>query len=111
MKNSFYGAILLFAAFTLVSMVRCLIFQHKLYKYLLEKHTEKWKDLTTVLGVGPGYANGLKAMKFLFSKDDLSDPEVLRLKVIVRNSFIHTFGGMITVFFTFCVMVWFCQKS
>lgn len=111
MKNGFYGAILLFAVFMIISALRCLFYQHKLLKYLLKNHTEKWKYITTVLGFGPGYANGLRVIKFLFGKDYSDDPEVLRLKTIVRNAFIHTFGGMITTFTTFVLMVWFCPKS
>ena len=110
MNKGFYIAILLFGAFTILSMVRFFVFQHRLCRYLLEKHTEKWKYLTSVLGSGPGYANSLRGMKFLFSKDDLGDPEVLRLKVIVRNSFIYALVGMVTVFVTFCVATAFAPQ-
>jgi hypothetical protein len=105
MKTSFYGALILFGAYTIVSIIRFMLYQHKLARYLLENHTEKWKELTTVLGVGPGYANSYRGFKFFFGKEYLDDPEVLRLKVIVRNSFIYSFVGMITTFFTFFVMV------
>jgi len=79
-------------------------------KYLLEKQTEKWKELTTVLGFGPGYANSFRGLKFLFSKEYLGDPEVLRLKVIVRNSYIYTFIGMVAIFLAFWLLVVFCLK-
>ena len=64
MKTSFHGALILFGAYTGFSLIRFALYQHKLYRYLLENHTEKWKDLTTVLGHGPGYANGYKAFKY-----------------------------------------------
>lgn len=105
MENSLYIGLFLFLAFLIFSMIRFFIYQHKLMQYLLEYHTEKWKDLTTVWGFGPGLANSFRGMKFLFGKDDLGDSEVLRLKVIVRNSFIHTLGGMFTIFFWWCFMV------
>ena len=105
MKTSFYGTLILFGAFTIASIIRLAIYQHKLYRYLLENHTEKWKDLTTVLGYGPGYANSFRGFKFLLGKEYLGDPEVLRLKVIVRNSILYIFAGIITFFFTFFVMI------
>jgi hypothetical protein len=111
MKNTFYGAILLFAVFMIISAIRFLFYQHKLLNHLLKNHTEKWTELTTVLGFGPGYANSHKGLKFLFSKNYLGDPEVLHLKIIVRNSFIYTIMGMIIVFLTFCVMVASCPAQ
>jgi hypothetical protein len=105
MKNGFYGALLLFGVFTILSVIRSFIYQHKLVRYLLENHTEKWKELTSFLDYGPGYTNSIRGFKFLFSKEYLDDPEVLRLKVIVRNSYIYVFSGVITIFFTFFVMV------
>ena len=105
MKNSFYGTLILFGAFTVFSLIRFMLYQHKLARYLLENHTEKWKELTTVLGYGPGYANSYRGFKFFFGKEYLDDPEVLRLMVIVRNSFMYFIGGAITTFFTFFVMV------
>ncbi len=100
-----FGTIFLFVG-TILFGIRVLIYQHKLYHYLLKHHTEKWKKLTTVFGFGPGLANGLRGMKFLYSKDYLDDSEVLRLKVIIRNSFILTLGGMFaTLFWSFIVDV------
>ena len=105
MKNSFHGALILFGAFTVFSWIRFVLYQHQLAKYLLKNHTEKWKELTTILGNGPGYANSYRGFKFLFGKEYLDDPEVLRLKVIVRNSIMYFIGGSITTFFTF--LSWF----
>jgi len=87
----------------MISWIRFMVYQHKLANYLREHHTEKWKYLTTIAGFGPGYANSRKGMKFIFSKEDLNDAELLRLKVITRNSFIHTIGGGITAFISFAV--------
>jgi len=39
---------------TVISAVRCNVLHHKFYKYLGEKHTEKWIELKTILGFGPG---------------------------------------------------------
>ena len=39
MKTSFYGALILFGAYTVFSLIRFALYQHKLYRYLLENHT------------------------------------------------------------------------
>lgn len=83
-----------------VSMIRCLIYQHILLKRLREKYTEKWKEITTLPGLGPGFVNGPKGLSFIFGSDDLDDPEILRLKVITRNSFLYAITGMIAAFVT-----------
>jgi hypothetical protein len=79
-------------------------------RYLLRNHTEKWKELTSVGDFGPGYANSIRGSKFLFGKEYLGDPEVLRLKVIVRNSYIFTIMGGVMVFLSFALAAWFSQK-
>ncbi len=104
-QNIEYGFFLILGL-TLISAVRCVVLQHKCYKYLREKHTEKWKELTTILGFGPGSVNSLRGMKFLFSKEYLGDPELLRRKVIFRNSLIHTITGIVAVFIMFCIMAY-----
>jgi hypothetical protein len=45
-----------------------------------------------------GLANGQKALAFLFSREDLNDAEVLRLKVLTRNSFILQLAGFVALF-------------
>ena len=97
-KYGLYGGFILLVAHAIISMIRCLIYQAKLFKYLQAKHIEKWKYLTTVWRFGPGCVNNIRGIGFLFSKDDLGDPEVLRLKVIVRNAFIHTVTGFPAAF-------------
>ncbi len=103
-KGSFIGAVILFGIVAILSGIRFLVYQQKLMNYLLTHHTEKWKELTTFLGYGPGYANTFRGSKFLSSKDDLGDPEVLRLKVIVRNSYKYMVGGVLTTFVTIAMM-------
>ena len=108
--SSYYLGVLIFAVFAISSAARFFIYQRKLMKYLLEKHTEKWNDLTTIIGYGPGYANSLKGIRFLFGKDYLNDPGILRLKVIVRNSFLYTLFGMMGTSLAFCIAVAWSQK-
>ena len=97
MKYGLYGAVFLFSLFTIVSIVRCIVSLCKFNKYLREKHTEKWKYLTTIPGFGPGCKNDIRMLKFMFSKDDLGDRDVLRLKVLSRNSIIYMVTGLVAV--------------
>jgi hypothetical protein len=88
---------------TIISAARLMYYQHRCCKYLREKHTEKWKEITTIFGFGPGLVNGIKGMKFLLGKDDLGDPEFLRLKILFRNSLIYLVTGIGATFIMFCI--------
>jgi len=79
--------------------------QYKLLVYLRENHFEKWEKLTTILGFGPGLSNGFRGIPFLYSKDDLDDPDVRRLKVKIRNSIALVLLTMLGTFLTFAVLV------
>ena len=94
MKYGLYLGIFMLSSLTIVSIVRSVVFLYKLNKHLREKHTEKWKYLTTIPGFGPGCKNDLRVLKFLFSKDDLGDPELLHFKIIARNSIIYMVTGL-----------------
>ncbi len=90
---------------SVISWARLYIFQRKLFDYLRENHPDTWKELTTVLMFAPGYANSRRTRKFLFSKDDLGDPEVLHLKVTTRNSHLCTVAGFAGIFLLWVLTV------
>jgi hypothetical protein len=52
----------------------------RLMEYLKKCHFEKWKDLTYVPGFGSGGTNSFRALGFVYSEDNLSDPHVRFLK-------------------------------
>jgi len=110
MKYGLYAGLFLFLLFTIVSIVRCIASLYKLNRHIREKHTEKWKYLTTLPGFGPGCKNDIRMLKFVFGKDDLGDPEVLRLKVIVRNSIIYHITGIVAVFIMSVLIMLFHAK-
>jgi len=85
----------IFICIIVFSIILCLFYQHKLLKYLREKHYEKWKYLTTIRGMGPGWVNGFRGVPFLFNCEDLSDMRVIHLKQITRNFIILTITGAI----------------
>ncbi len=105
MRVGLYVGLVLLIVATLISMLRAAIYQHRLAKYLMMNHTETWKELTTIWGIGPGMLNSRRGMKFFKGSDYLNDPEVLRMKTIVRNSFVYTITGFVAVFFWWCIIV------
>jgi len=97
-NSIFMIGLLVLGGVTIISMIRGLVFQHKLWDHLRSNHTEKWQDLTFIGKWGLGLANGQKAIAFLFSREDLNDAEVLRLKVLTRNSFVLQLAGFVALF-------------
>ncbi len=96
---------------TIISWIRYIIWQHKCYKYLRQEHTEKWKELSTVLGIGPGFANGVRGIKFFCGKEDFGDPEIVYLKVKIRNAFIYAATGVGATIITFFIMAYaYCKQ-
>ena len=74
----------------------------RLMSYLRKHHNEKWADLTTVLGFGPGNANGFRSVPWLFSSDTLDDPTLGRLKSDYRKFIYLTLTAFIG-FPIFCI--------
>ena len=66
-------------AICIILMVIATVANWKLLSYLKKSHYEKWEEITTIPGLGPGNHNGFRAMKFLKSKDTLNDPVLEKL--------------------------------
>ena len=105
MENILNGIPIFFFVCIGIMMLRCYVYQKKLLRYLIENHTEKWKELTTVWGIGPGMANSFKGFKFLYGKDYLDDDEVLRLKNKIRNSYSLILFFVFITFISFLFVV------
>lgn len=97
-NSIFTIGLLTIGSITILSMINILIYQHKLWEHIRKNHAERWKDLTFIGKWGLGLANGQKALTFLFSREYLNDNEVLRLKVITRNSVLYLFAGFLSLF-------------
>jgi hypothetical protein len=80
-----------------ISIIRLFYYDHKLCRLLLEKHPEKWEELTTIPGLGSGFNNLSRSLQFIFSKEDLGDKEILYLKVKYKSSLIFFFLGIIAL--------------
>ena len=57
----------------------------RLMGYLRKHHPAKWAELTTFLGLGPGWVNGFRSVPWLYSADTLGDPGVAQLKSDYRQ--------------------------
>jgi len=104
-NSIFMIGLLTIGAITILSIINVLIYQHKLWGHVRKNHAEKWKDLTFTGKWGLGLANGQKSLVFLFSRENLNDPEVLRLKVITRNSFLYQLAGFLGLFVWATIMM------
>jgi len=69
---------------------------HKLREYLRKNHSAKWEYLTYIPFFGSGGYNGFRLLPFLYSKDDLGDPNVAELKKRGRRFIVLA----LTIFFT-----------
>ena len=97
---------------TIVSVIRLNILQHQFYNYLRKNHFEKWKELTTIFGFGPGMVNGKKALKFILKNDnDIDDPEYFYYKIKCRNALTYVITGIGAIFITFFIAVYACTKK
>lgn len=86
--------ILFFSELVLLAIL--MFYQHKVSSLLREKFPEKWKQLTTTFGIGPGCQSGFKGVKFYFEKDEIDDPEIIHFKLVVRNCILcFVFMGLI----------------
>jgi hypothetical protein len=96
-----------------ISAIRGITLLRSCSQYLLKHHTEKWKELTTVFGFGPGLGNGLRTIKFLFGADYLDDPELLHLKTMCRNWILYTANSLLVSFamFFWLAVLWTKQQS
>lgn len=105
MKIGLWVCLIFLISITIFSWVRFITFQHKLWNYLFENYVDKWKELTSIGDFGPGIANSRRGIKFLFSREDFNDADLLRLKVISRNAFLYVITGFIAIFFWAFIMV------
>ena len=69
----------------------------RLIEYLRKNHHDKWEEVTTVPLLGSGCCNNFRTFEFIFSKDDLDDPNIVVLKSMSKKLLALT----LTVFFSF----------
>jgi len=99
-----YIGMFLFCVFVPLSLITAIILQKRYYDYLQENHPEKWGELTTIWGIGPGMKNSYRGLKFLFSQNDLGDTKLNAMKASVRNAFIYFFTGSIGIFIILAII-------
>lgn len=70
----------------------------RLYYYLKNNNYDRWRNITTIEGFGPGSSNPFRWFKYLFSNDDNNDINVVKYKdgVLVGLKYsLFFFAGMI----------------
>lgn len=78
-----------------ISIGNVLITSHKLYGHLMDAHYDRWRHITSVGGMGPGMANTLRGLDYLFSDQDDDDPQVVRLRAAVKRSLLLLAGVLV----------------
>ncbi len=75
------------------------IFGNKLFSYLKKNNYQKWKELTTIGSIGPGFSNPIKGYRYLLNKDGIEDTNILRykdnIKIIIRYIILDV-GAIVT---------------
>lgn len=110
MFNILLSSVFLILLFSFIMMIRVSYFQHKLYKYLKLNYFEKWKELTSIGKLGPGFQNGRKALIFIFNNEDLGDSKIILMKVKIRISLMLCLTGFVGAFIWFCILVSFFRS-
>ena len=82
--------------FFILGVIYC-VYHVKLLNYIEKNYHEKWKELTTILGLGPGVSNGFRIGKFLDSEETFDDPIVEKLKSEVRSTGLLCFVNFIII--------------
>lgn len=98
MEYGFYSGILMFMMVTVVSMISLIITRRKYGRYLRENYTENCEYLASTVCFGIGFWNSLKGVKFLFSRENIGDPELSRLRFRFKWSIIYTVTSLVGVF-------------
>lgn len=87
--------------FVMLSVMSWIWFMYtgiKFSKYLKKKYMEKWKEITTILGFGPGGSNPFRWFPFIFGSEDFGDRELMDLKTKCRNASLYFFLSIPAVF-------------
>lgn len=82
--------------FILIGAVACLD-RHDLIPYLKQHHPERWKQLTSGPGFGPGGHNGVRVGLWVLSGDDMSDPILATIKAEARRFSLFAFVAFLSL--------------
>ena len=96
-EHVFFGEVLFIFAVVIFGMIRLAVLGLKYDRYLKEHHFEKWKEITSFFGFGPGMTNSYRAFKFLFSKEDFGDNQLTIMKAKLKNTLIFSITSMIAL--------------
>ena len=96
-KQFFTIEVIFFFSLFVFSGLRMTMLMCQVGHYLRENYFEKWKEITTYLGIGPGMGNSYRAFKFIFSAEDFGDNQLVLLKSKSRKAIIFFLTGVIAI--------------
>ena len=105
MLVAMWTSVVILAIGTVVALIWMIKSDVQLKNYLINNHFETWKYLTSIGKFGPGIANTVNILGFVFGKDTLNDPVVTKYKVSLRNSGICFVSGVFATFINIFIIV------
>jgi hypothetical protein len=95
------NCLLAYTITTWIAMLGIYVFEGRMInRYLRERHPAKWSEITRLPGFSAGGYNSISALSFLYSRDDLGDPELGVLKSSTRKLVFL----LVAVFFHYVVL-------
>lgn len=96
-EDLLFNIFMAYSAPTWIAVIFINMFEgRRLSNYLKENHKLKWEEITYVRGLGIGNRNSFRSLPFVFSEDDLSDPQLKKLK----ENYKQIIKLMLVVFFS-----------
>ncbi len=89
-------------SFAILRLSLCIF---KLNWLLLHRHPEKYKELSTIRGLGPGHCNPLRMFRFVYNTETLDDEQLLRLKKKLKGCVLQMLIGLPLLVFLIYVSV------
>ncbi len=101
------ASLFIFIAMLVIAFSYVCVFNIKLSRYLKKNKYARWRELTTVGPFGPGGANLLRGLPYLYSSLDCEDEEILRYKDAIRRGLLYvvaTLGATVANFVLLIVL-------
>lgn len=106
MSRAEYFQLLLFAIRTVALIIWiasgvCIpVAKSRLLNYLERCHNKRWRYVTSIFCIGPGAANDLRLLPYVFSKEDNDDHKIVALKRTVKRSLFYFVGAFMVFMLT-----------
>jgi len=81
----------------------------RLYSYLYKNYNKRWKELTSIGKLGPGFMNPFRGFPYIYNNIDIEDEKILKFKISIRKGLRFTLFSFLTVIITSFFLVIFIK--